>query len=289
MTRKSTNNTTNKIKKPIEYKVCSGDCHKSKNIETGFYSAKNKILYPDGKISICKLCLKKAIYNGDGTIDINKFKQILQQMDIPFLYDEYERAINNPNDSVGIYFKNLNSLPQNSGLTWKDSIFEKQTNNKINNKEVIQKNKDLQEDDSDAQKSYSKEWRGHYTQSDIDYLNEYLSSLKNDFKIVTRNHLDYAKKIAKASLAADKAYEQMVAGASGYDKKYKELQAIFDTLSKSAQFSENTRSANDVGLGGFGVTFDKVEQQKWIPKHTPLEKDDYDKLLESFGTIRKSM
>ncbi|MDF2884445.1 MAG: hypothetical protein K0R54_5012 [Clostridiaceae bacterium] len=286
MTRKiATNSTTNKIKKDIPKKVCS-DCHKSKNIETGFFSAKNKILYPDGKISICKLCLKKAIYNSDGTIDINKFKQILQQMDIPFLYDEYERAINSNADSIGIYFKNLNSLPQNSNLTWKDSVFEKNIKNKINNKEITNKDKQNQENDTLV---YSKEWRGTYTKSDLEYLNDYYTELNNDFKIVNKNHKDYARKIAKASLAMDKASDDMLNGVSGSDKRYKDLKDAFDSLCKSAQFSEQTRTNTNSGINGIAQIVDKVESHSWIYEREDFPEDELDHLLNQFKNIEKSI
>ena len=36
---------------------------------------------------------------------------------------------------------------------------------------------------------YSDEWRGTYTLSDLEYLNEYYKDLNKDFKIVTRNDL----------------------------------------------------------------------------------------------------
>ena len=78
-------------------------------------------------------------------------------------------------------------------------------------------------------------------------------------------------------------------GVAGADKKYKDLQETFDKLSKSAQFSESQRGINDVSLGCFGVIFDKVEKKQWVPTHIPLEKDDYDILLEAFSTIKKSV
>ena len=48
---------------------------------------------------------------------------------------------------------------------------------------------------------------GKYTQKDIDYLNKYYAGLERDYKIITENHRDYARKIAKASLQMDKAFD----------------------------------------------------------------------------------
>ena len=87
----------------------------------------------------------------------------------------------------------------------------------------------------------------------------------------------------------DRTYDDMINGIQGADTRYKNLQKTFDDMSKSAQFAEEKRGANDVGLGCFGVTFAKVEKHNWIPKHTPVEKDDYDKLLDAFSTIKKSL
>lgn len=139
------------------------------------------------------------------------------------------------------------------------------------------------------EKIYSKDWKGYFTQEDIDDLNQYYTDLNTDFKIVTRNHKDYARKIAKASLAMDKAFEDFQNGVTGADKRYKDLKDAFDSLSKSAQFAENTRSQNDVALGCFGKVFDKVENHNWVYEWDSMEKDEYDILLDQFGNIQKSL
>jgi len=130
---------------------------------------------------------------------------------------------------------------------------------------------------------------GTYSYADSDYLNDYLSKLQSDFNIITTNHMDYARKIAKASLATDKAYEAMIQGVSGADKRYKDLQSIFDTLSKSAQFSENTRGANDAGISGISQVVDKIESKQWIYDTEEFPEDELDHLLKQFANIRKSL
>ena len=42
-------------------------------------------------------------------------------------------------------------------------------------------------------------------------------------------------------------------------------------LSKSAQFAESQRGANDVALGCFGRVFDAVEKHNWVPEHIPTD------------------
>ena len=244
-----------------------------------FYQSYNPI-HTNSLIPYCKKWIKQTVRTEDGEIDVELLKDILRQVDLPFLKDYWNAACKGKEETVGRYFKDL-KLQQNRSLTWKDSIFE----NKSNDSDKF----NVEDKNENEELTYSKIWRGSFTDSDLQYLEEYYRNLNNDFKIVTTNHKDYARKIAKASLAMDKAYEDMINGVSGSDKRYKDLKDTFDSLSKSAQFSENTRGQNDVSLGCFGVLFDKVEQKKWIPQHTPLKKDDYDKLIEYFSSINDSV
>lgn len=136
---------------------------------------------------------------------------------------------------------------------------------------------------------YDEKWMGKYTKKDIDYLNKYYAGLERDYKIITENHRDYARKIAKASLQMDKAFDDMINGIEGADAKYKNAREAFDTLSKSAKFSESTRSVNDVGISSFSKVAAMVEAHNWIPEHKPLQKDVIDEMIEYLSTITKSL
>ena len=143
------------------------------------------------------------------------------------------------------------------------------------------------EDEDSGKLIYSKEWNGKFSQRDIDYLNNYYNGLLADYDIKTTNHKDYAKKIAKASLAMDREFEKVLNGEP--DTVYKNLRDTFDKLSNSAKFSESQRSANDVGLGSFGLIAAKVEKNEWIPEYEPVDKDTYDLIIEQFSNIEKSL
>lgn len=259
--KKKTQNVADKI-------ICQNTkCDKvgKEQPNTNFYNTNSNFL---PKYPICKSCVQKNI-NID---DLHTVYRILKDMDIAFLYDVWINSVEKtPTNPFGSYIRMVNSLPQYKSLKWDNSIFAQDDSNVFSDKLV-----------------YSKEWMGSYTQSDIDYLNQYLKDLQNDFKIVTKSHKDYAKKISKASLAMDKAYEAMLNN-EGSESKYKAIKEIFDSLSKSAQFAESERGLNDVSLGNFGVVFDKVEKKFWIPPHQPDEKDIYDELLEQFSNINKSL
>lgn len=271
-----------KKKRVVEQKECIS-CHRMLAKKTNFYNSSSP-MFPDGKAPLCKKCIKEQVdYDNRDTI-----YKILQALDIPFIYPEWDRIENkcskDGKDVIGNYLREVNSLSQYKGLTYSDSIFDSSYEKENNNSE-IQKC----DEEDDENKIYSTEWRGQYSKEDLQYLNDYYRDLKTDFKIRTRNHQDYARKIAKASLAMDKAYESMLNGVKGADTRYKNLKDTFDQLSKSAQFAEDKRGQNEVGLGAFGVVFDKVEKRQWIPKHTPIEKDDYDKMIDYFSVINKSL
>ena len=256
---------------------CQGKCGRELSV-TNFYQSNSPLFKKTGRVNICKKCISEMI----DLDDINSVYRILQSLDIPFLYEYWDKCIvKSPNNPFGNYIRMANSLNQFKGLRYKNSEFDSSVKKKSHTV--------IDEEDQEEKKVYSNIWRGSYSEKDIEYLDSYYKDLETDFKIVTRNHKDYARKIAKASLAMDRAYEDMLNGVQGSDTRYKNLKDTFDQLSKSAQFAEDKRGQNDVGLGAFGVVFDKVESHNWIPAHQPMEKDAYDELLEYFSTINKSL
>ena len=279
----------------------------------------------DGCVPICIDCVKNDVVNEDGTVNENKLKTMCQRLDKPYYSDELDSAFLQAksehgylsddeiakygNKIVGFYFKNINTLRQNKDRSFADSekdgfvhktynVNARQKKESIANRysEVIENNSQNTTTSSTSQQKkveeelvYSEFWMGEYTQKDIDLLDKYYAGLNRDYKIVTENHRDYAKKIAKASLMMDKAYEDMLKGVAGADKMYSSAKDIFDSLSKSAKFSEDKRSINDVGISSFSKITSIVENHNWIPQHVPKEKDMYDEMLEALSVINKSV
>lgn len=99
------------------------------------------------------------------------------------------------------------------------------------------------------EQAYSKVWNGYYTQREIDYLDEYYAQLEEGFVLDNQNIRDYARKAAKASLDADIKYNRMRQGKASV-AEWEKAQAIFDNLSKSANFAACKRKPGDMaGLG----------------------------------------
>ena len=315
-------------KKTTKKKVCPV-CKKEKSIATGFYKSSSPLFALDGCVPICIDCVKQDVVNEDGTVNENKLKTMCQRLDKPFYTDELDSAFLQAksehgylsddevakygNKIVGFYFKNINTLRQNKDRSFSDSendgfVHRTYNVNARNKKEQLtnrytdvieSKNKPATTTTIPTSTStpkrleeeliYSEFWMGDYSKRDIDLLDKYYAGLNRDYKIVTENHRDYAKKIAKASLMMDKAYEDMLKGVAGADKMYASAKDIFDSLSKSAKFSEDKRSINDVGISSFSKITSIVENHNWIPQHVPKEKDMYDQMLEALSVINQSV
>lgn len=265
-----------------------------------FYTSYSK-LNADGKVPICKNCILNLCYEEKtDDISLEKFKEVLMRIDKPFItliwqssIDQYNKLYEGKNVSKGnrkkiisYYFKNINSLRQYVSMGWNDGLAWESEKGKVKIDGDVETAYTQNEDN---QLIYSEQWRGSFTQSDLNYLDKYYNGLQRDYKIITENHRDYARKIAKASLQMDKCFDEMMSGVKDADKKYDNAKSAFDTLCKSAKFSESTRSLNDVGISSFSVITDKVEAHNWIPAHIPLKKDDIDKMLDALAVINKSV
>lgn len=106
---------------------------------------------------------------------------------------------------------------------------------------------------------YNRKWRGHFTQEQIEALEDIYSQYEEDFVLDNVNIRDYAKKVAKASLNADIAEDRMRRGEISASD-YKEAQKIFDDLSKSSNFAACKRKPGETsGLGSLGEIVMRIE------------------------------
>jgi len=239
-----------------------------------FYKSRN----PNIQHSLfCKDCIRKKIKPGD----FESLYELLRILDIPFIQDVYDSVLSDrqsKDEFIDRYIREMETKEQYIGLTFEDSSYDS----------TVGTLREKSTKDSSSPK-WSDEWQGEYTETELKYLNDYYEGLNNDFKIVTTNHKDYARKIAQASLSQARAYQKLLNGEDGADQLYEKATKIFDMLSKSAQFAESRRGASDVSLGCFGKVFDAVEKHNWIPKHVPDDDDMYDKLLKQFSNIERSL
>lgn len=130
---------------------------------------------------------------------------------------------------------------------------------------------------------YDKVWRGYYTPTQVESLNEIYARYEEDFVLDNINIQDYARKIAKASLNADVAEDRMRRGEGSY-QEYKEAQKIFDDLSKSTNFAACKRKAGEsTGLGSLGEIILRLETSGELSVNGfTFPEDDVDKIIHDF-------
>lgn len=275
MATKSKRVTKGQPKEPK--KICQNqDCDAMGRYQnnSSFYRSRNISI---GYHPYCKECIKK-ITNID---DMQTVYDILQTLDTPFIQDVWKEALA---DIDGNYMDRYLELINNTYKTryesarFKDSVFDATSD--------IERN----EDGTEAKK-WDDEWQGYYSKRELNYLNKYYNDLQNDFKIITTNHKDYARRIAQASLIMNDTYNVMRDNPDDKDavSAYNTAVSNFDRLSKSAQFAESQRGASDVSLGCFGKVFDAVEKHNFVPQHMPEDKDMFDKIIDQFMNINKSL
>lgn len=122
-TKASDKPKTRKKKEKIYYctmqisKRCEG-LMGNHTVEGDFYKAYS-IFEKNGRQHICKDCIKEFVYDEDGNIDMENFKVILRKLDLPFIREVFETSVEDKNDTVGMYFKNI--AFNYKTYTWDDS------------------------------------------------------------------------------------------------------------------------------------------------------------------------
>lgn len=136
MPRKSSGKSaaSKKVKQETVKKTCC-TCNELKNVRW-FYRSYNP-LHSDGYFPMCKDCIKNACYDeSNNDVDMDKLKNLLRQLDRPFLMKYYHSAVNEYNrlyegkkvpkrhrlEIIGYYFKYIQTLPQVRTLSWEEGL-----------------------------------------------------------------------------------------------------------------------------------------------------------------------
>lgn len=135
-------------------------------------------------------------------------------------------------------------------------------------------------------KMYSKEFNGYFKPAEIEYLENYYKGLEQDFTLSDTNLRDIAKKLAKASLQADKAQDDYMAGRCDFSV-VKDSMTQFDLLSKSGNFAACKRQPGEgAGLSSWSETTLQLETTgHTCTRKIEWPKDDVDVIIEEFRHI----
>ena len=271
-------------------------CHKTKKVSNYYIHRDNKPGY--GLDNTCKECSKKISSDLEGlklyaNMNSRQFNQELYDIACKLVKEKYENDVE------------INSLPEEKRESFlfekiRNAYFSQQSQTQFyqylctdESQNNIEDNVSIEEenleDDTELNKKekekkiYSQDWRGSYTRSQIDWLDAYYADTLEDYTVKTRNHKDYCRKIAKASLAMDEASDDMLNNVVGAEKRYDKAKAAFNLFSDSAKLSEKTRSANDVaGHSSLSEVVQQLEKTGFLQKKRNYETDDIDKIDGNF-------
>jgi hypothetical protein len=263
-------------------KVCKGECKKSKLL-SDFYTS-NSIMF-DGHVPLCKKCLKDMIDENN----IESVKTTLQRIDKPFIAKVWKSSEDSENDTIGTYFKNINSLQQYKNASWADSDLEGE------NKTEIYKHKF---DDIDSMDEIMTDDGVIKLSKDIamkfgaGYVNREYLSMEKFYRDMTYSHdinTPQLKKqlvyLCKLQVWMDRALE------TGNDSAFKNYNDRYEKILQSSGFRPIDRlsSSEQSGLRSFGVVFEEVEKLGYIePKPIEERMDLVDMvILEHLNYVRK--
>lgn len=139
-------------------------------------------------------------------------------------------------------------------------------------------------------KVYSKEFNGYFKKAELEYLHDYYEGLEHDFDLNDTNLRDIAKKLAKASLQADKAQDDYMAGKCDFSV-VKDALSQFDLLSKSGNFAACKRKPGEDGGMSSWSELTMMLETTGHPCTRKIEwpKDSVDEVIEEYRHIVEAL
>lgn len=139
-------------------------------------------------------------------------------------------------------------------------------------------------------KVYNEFFNGEFKPAELEYLENYYHGLEQDFDLSDTSLRDNAKKVAKASLLADKVQNDYMAGRCSL-QDVKDAIAQYDLLMKTGNFAACKRKPEDkTGLGSWAeICFQLETTGHPCVRKIEWPKDDVDKTIEEFAYLAESL
>ncbi|WP_090739303.1 hypothetical protein [Paenibacillus sp. Mc5Re-14] len=244
-------------------KICKGECGKSKLL-SDFYTSTSMMF--DGHVPVCKKCLKEMIDENN----IESVKTTLQRIDKPFIAKVWKSAEENESDTVGTYFRMINSLQQYKKSSWADSDMEGE------NETDIYKHKFDDLDDVDEivtdegviklTKDIAMKFGSGYTNREYLTMEKFYHDMSYSHDINTPQLKKQLVYLCKLQIWMDRSLEQ------GDDKAFKNYNDRYEKILQSSGFRPIDRksASESSGMMSFSQLFEQVERNGYVePK--PIE------------------
>jgi hypothetical protein len=243
-------NKINKTKKIDIKELTCAMCGKTKKV-ADYYQSFNSI-HQTGKLPYCKQCLKDMCIDSKGNINIDNVKKMLKTIDRPFIYDVFKSSMEDRNDTIGVYMKNIALNNKSDG--WKESEFEPSLDNR--NENVL-----IDDIKFDVTKEMILKWGTKYEPEDYYELEKFYNDMEISNNIETAQDIVYLKKLAVISLKLDKALQDGDTGSA------KQLGDLFSKYMADSKFRamDKTDADKTGGVRNFCTIYSEVEKDGFIP------------------------
>ena len=254
--------------KKVEHKTCSM-CTESKNVETSFYRSYSVMDSIDGRVRVCKHCLKTKFDN----TNIEEVKNMLRMVDKPLNLMLWNSANTKP-DVIGEYFKLINAKDYRN-QTWEDSTHE--------NKEEIAKVEKLEmdkinPDNLDLEELKEKYGYG-YPDEEYFLFEKKFNVLKSSFQLPTPMHEEYLREYCVNKV------KETLAKAQNDFKQAKEWANMAKDVADAGKLKPSQMTKADLaqGMDNFGQIAKLIDETyevlEILPKFRERPKDNVDVTL----------
>lgn len=228
--------------------------------EKNFYMASNLDFFANGRISICKDCLKEYVYI-DGEINLDRFKKILRMIDYPFYNNEFETALTGKNETVGSYFKNI--MLNHKGSTW--------NNGDLDSSVSLINNQLFESSNIEVTPEMVIRW-GKLPKEDIEFLETNYYQWVTRHKCETKAEETLYAEITQMQLDIRKTREN----GGDVTKKVEALQKLFQSANiRPLDQNAINSSENNMMIGTIISTIEKYEPSEYFDEYKKSQYKDY--------------
>lgn len=262
---------------PTPKKRCQGQCGKLR-AESYFFKVDSP-LFPDGRINVCRDCVREEI-------DVENVEQVisfLRQIDKPFYQDEWDKAMENKDKRhpIGAYLGKINSLQQYKGKTFSNSDgidgVGKVDLSSVNAPDTIETTTGERIEYSD---DLVDKWGTGYNQKEYLQLEKFYQDMRATHEIHTPTHIDMLKQLSYLSVDRDKLRREKDWN------NYKKVSDTYEDMMKSAGFRPVDRKGIDdaTGIRSFSQVWEEVEKRGFRkPPTTEFDEDIVDGIIVSLA------
>lgn len=246
-------------------------CHKDYASQN--YSEIKNILFPSGRLPICKNCVENLIKSKQEIWSV--VNKLCQLADIPFNIEDWEKIYkDNGEKSFDLYCK-----------IYKQTEFQTINWSSYNEKYIELEKKGKIEDSipglkEEKIKKLQLKWGSNYCEEELIYLENLLTGIINSQNVNGALQEDQALKLCKISLNID----SKIRAGEEIDK----LIGAYDKLTKTADFTpKNVKNASD--FDSVGEIYAYLEKKGWINQFYQGEiKDEVDNTMKNIQSyVRK--